>query len=137
MESIDSLNHLEEQFYLEGYELGLKEGEAAGRLEGFQIGQAQGFKMFEEIGFYMGQARIWNQTVLKNRKTAQSKNDRTQVKVDQLVSLLEKFPMSIEAIKDPNMDFNSRLNNIRAIYRLCCANLGVKPRLQENTQLSL
>ncbi|KAH8153763.1 uncharacterized protein LAJ45_01530 [Morchella importuna] len=55
----DSLLSLEEDFYQEGYALGVKDGEQAGRIEGRAFGLEKGFEKFLELGRLQGRCSVW------------------------------------------------------------------------------
>ncbi|KAJ5549773.1 Essential protein Yae1 N-terminal [Penicillium sp. DV-2018c] len=58
---LDSLLSLEEQFYDEGYQLGAKDGAAAGYTEGSVFAVEKGFEKFVEMGRLYGKALVWAQ----------------------------------------------------------------------------
>lgn len=55
----DSLFHLEDGYYNDGYRLGVEDGSRAGRIEGRVFGLEQGFEKFFEMGQLNGKACIW------------------------------------------------------------------------------
>jgi hypothetical protein len=55
----DSLFHLEDGYYNDGYRLGVEDGSRAGRIEGRVFGLEQGFEKFLEMGQLNGRACIW------------------------------------------------------------------------------
>ncbi|KAI9600170.1 hypothetical protein KEM48_000584 [Puccinia striiformis f. sp. tritici PST-130] len=128
MDSLDSLNHLDEQFFDAGHQLGVRDGREAGKLEGFQLGEKEGFKLWEELAYYLGQAQIWGAT--------QDNTGKLNAKIQTLISLIEAFPTQNPPESD-GAEFLSQLNNIRASYRMCCANLGIRPRIREAAGNSL
>ncbi|KAA1127368.1 hypothetical protein PGTUg99_035833 [Puccinia graminis f. sp. tritici] len=128
MDSIDSLNHLEEQFFEAGYQLGVRDGQEAGKFEGYQLGDKEGLKLWEELGYYLGQAQIWWAT--------QDNTGKLKAKIQNLISLIEAFPTQNPPESD-EADFLYQLNNIRANYRMCCANMGLRPRIREAAGESL
>ncbi|PGH19114.1 hypothetical protein AJ80_04192 [Polytolypa hystricis UAMH7299] len=56
---LDSLLDLEEDFYTEGYDLGLADGARAGYTEGSVFAVENGFDKFQEMGRLYGKAIIW------------------------------------------------------------------------------
>ncbi|OAV89072.1 hypothetical protein PTTG_09534 [Puccinia triticina 1-1 BBBD Race 1] len=128
MDSIDSLNHLEEQFFEAGYQLGVRDGKEAGKLEGYQLGHNEGIKLWEELAYYLGQAQIW--------KATQDSSGKLNTKIQNLISLIEVFPTHNPPESD-EADFLGQVNNIRANYRMCCANMGLRPRIREAAGHSL
>lgn len=119
MNSIDSLNHLEEQLFNSGYQLGLKDGKEAGTLEGYQMGDKEGFKLWEELAYYLGQAQIWC--------TTEDNTTKLYSQIQGLISLIQAFPTQ----NLPESDHYYRLTNIQAHYRMCRANMGLRPRIKE------
>ncbi len=55
----DELLGLEEQFYQEGYQLGVADREKAGRIEGRAFGLEKGFEKYVEAGRLHGRSLIW------------------------------------------------------------------------------
>lgn len=55
----DSLFHLEDSYYNEGYRLGVEDGSRAGRIEGRVFGLEKGFEKFLEMGQLNGRACVW------------------------------------------------------------------------------
>jgi hypothetical protein len=55
----DSLLHLEDGYYNDGYRLGVEDGSRAGRIEGRVFGLEQGFEKFLEMGKLNGRACVW------------------------------------------------------------------------------
>ncbi|KAL9127618.1 MAG: hypothetical protein Q9217_003552 [Psora testacea] len=55
----DSLLCLEDQFYKAGYELGVGDGEHAGRVEGRSVGLKAGFEKYVAMGRLHGRATMW------------------------------------------------------------------------------
>ncbi|MBW0473332.1 hypothetical protein O181_013047 [Austropuccinia psidii MF-1] len=127
MNSLDSLNHLEERFFTEGYQAGLVDGEKAGKAAGRELGEKEGYKLWEELGYYLGQAQIWESHI---------NNHRLKSKINNLITLIEAFPTE-NSPDSHGLDLLSQLNTIRSSYRLCCANMGLKPRIKEAGGLSL
>lgn len=58
---LDSLLDLEEQFYNEGYNLGVADGAEAGYTEGSVFAVEKGFEKFVEMGRLYGKALVWAQ----------------------------------------------------------------------------
>ncbi|KAJ5112997.1 hypothetical protein N7456_001531 [Penicillium angulare] len=68
---LDSLLDLEEQFYNEGYKLGVADGAEAGYTEGSVFAVENGFEKFVEMGRLYGKALVWAQ------RLGESKPDET------------------------------------------------------------
>lgn len=58
-DAFDDLLNLEEQFYSEGYEQGVADGDRAGRIEGRAFGIEKGFEKFVEAGRLQGKSIVW------------------------------------------------------------------------------
>ena len=58
---LDSLLDIEEQFYNEGYNLGVADGADAGYTEGSVFAVEKGFEKFVEMGRLYGKALVWTQ----------------------------------------------------------------------------
>ena len=56
---LDALLSLEEQYYAEGYTLGLADGNRSGRAQGRALGLEKGFEKFAEMGRMNGKAALW------------------------------------------------------------------------------
>ena len=55
----DDLYSFEDQFFKEGFELGVADGSHAGRVEGRVFGLEKGFEKFAAIGRLHGRASVW------------------------------------------------------------------------------
>jgi len=55
----DNLLNLEDQYYREGYDLGVKDGSRAGLVEGRLFGIEKGFEKYAAMGRLHGQAIVW------------------------------------------------------------------------------
>lgn len=64
----DSILHLEDDFYREGYALGEADGAPAGRLEGRAFGLEKGFEKYAEMGRLHGKAVIWASRLQRQRR---------------------------------------------------------------------
>ncbi|KAI0479553.1 DUF1715-domain-containing protein [Xylaria cf. heliscus] len=64
----DDLLNLEEQYYKEGYEEGLRDGAEAGRMEGYSLGLRKGFEKFVEAGRLQSKAVVWANRMPKYRQ---------------------------------------------------------------------
>lgn len=58
---LDSLLDLEEDFYKEGYDLGISDGAHAGYTEGTVFAVEKGFEKFVEMGRLYGKGLVWTQ----------------------------------------------------------------------------
>jgi hypothetical protein len=111
-----------------GYQVGIKDGLEAGQLEGYELGEREGLKLWEELAYYLGQAQIWAAT--------QDNTGKLNAKIQSLITLIEAFPTQ-NPPESSAAEFMSQLNNIRSSYRMCCANMGLRPRIREAAGESL
>lgn len=58
-DAFDNLLNLEDEFYSEGYEQGVADGDRAGRIEGRSFGIEKGFEKFIEAGRLHGKSIVW------------------------------------------------------------------------------
>lgn len=56
---LDGVFTLEDQYYQEGYQLGLADGSHAGKLEGRATGLETGFEKFKQMGMLAGKSTVW------------------------------------------------------------------------------
>lgn len=56
---LDNILTLEDQYYREGYDLGLTDGSHAGKLEGRATGLETGFEKFKQMGMLAGKTAVW------------------------------------------------------------------------------
>lgn len=83
---LDSLLDIEENFYKEGYDLGVADGAHAGYTEGSVFAVEKGFEKFVEMGRLYGKSLIWAQR-LADSKTKAETSEQSQtapVKTDAL-----------------------------------------------------
>ncbi|KAH7266162.1 hypothetical protein B0J15DRAFT_534258 [Fusarium solani] len=111
----DVLN-LEERFYSEGYQLGLKDGIKAGRIEGRSFGMEKGFEKFLESGRLAGKAVVWaNRMPPKDGSSSACtlpplpRNARLEKNVNTLYALVEPDTLSTENSDDAVQDFDDRI----------------------------
>ncbi|KAJ5369615.1 hypothetical protein N7509_014227 [Penicillium cosmopolitanum] len=83
---LDSLLDIEEDFYKEGYDLGVADGAHAGYTEGSVFAVEKGFEKFIELGRLYGKSLVWAQR-LADSKTKAETSEQSQtapVKTDAL-----------------------------------------------------
>ncbi|KAI0084511.1 hypothetical protein BDY19DRAFT_987455 [Irpex rosettiformis] len=124
---LESLVHVEQSFYDEGYKDGFDHGRIHGLIEGRALGREKGFEMWEELGFYEGFALLW-----KGIQEAQGvKDDRTAHNIRHLLELTAQFPRANPSATDASeLDIPRLFRQIRSRYKALCAMLGVKPTLR-------
>lgn len=133
------------RFFETGYQAGHSEGEALGQIEGFQLGLASAFKIWEELGYYSGQLQLWN-LILHHPQKDQTRILKLKFKTDQLQALIEDFPTQnqLQSNNEEGLisshsqaDMVALLNAIRSKYKICCASMGIKPRIQAVSPLAM
>lgn len=75
---LDSLLDIEEQFYTEGYSLGVADGTEAGYTEGSVFAVEKGFEKFVEMGRLYGKALVWAQRLAKSNPSETSEQPLDQ-----------------------------------------------------------
>lgn len=65
---LDSLLDIEEEFYKEGYDLGVADGAHAGYTEGSVFAVEKGFEKFVEMGRLYGKSLVWAQRLSDSKK---------------------------------------------------------------------
>ncbi|KAI1177223.1 hypothetical protein F4777DRAFT_577279 [Nemania sp. FL0916] len=68
----DELLNLEEEYYREGYEEGLRDGAESGRIEGYSLGLRKGFEKFVEAGRLQSKAVVWANRIPKYQQRRQN-----------------------------------------------------------------
>ena len=136
---LDAVLDLEEEFFQEGYKLGLADGERAGRIEGRAFGLEKGFEKYIAMGRLHGKAQVWAGTpndmdeTNKVQETTHEVNDpsfqhhvrelsgassqvsvtpsnaRLPSHVRTLFALTEPSSLSVENTEDSVSDFDHRL----------------------------
>ncbi|KAI1187266.1 DUF1715-domain-containing protein [Nemania serpens] len=74
----DELLNLEEEYFKEGYEEGLRDGAEAGRVEGYAVGLRKGFDKFVEAGRLQGKAVVWANRIPKYQLRRQQQQEQGQ-----------------------------------------------------------
>ncbi|KAK4610266.1 hypothetical protein CLAFUW4_13820 [Fulvia fulva] len=122
--------HLEDQYYREGYHLGVADGSRSGRIEGRTFGLEKGFEKFVEMGKLHGKAVLWearlpatissdtpataNGTTNLPPLQAPSGNARLRKHVERLAALSDPNDLSTENNEDAVSDFDDRLKDAKA-----------------------
>lgn len=83
----DTLLSLEEQYYAEGYNLGVADGSRAGRIEGRVFGLEKGFEKFAAMGALAGRSAIWEARLPKPATGETKTNDQAVAGESQIQSL--------------------------------------------------
>ncbi|KAI0804762.1 hypothetical protein BC629DRAFT_1438012 [Irpex lacteus] len=124
---LESLVHVEQSFYDEGYKDGFDHGRLHGLIEGRALGREKGFEMWEELGFYEGFALMWRSI----QESKGGKDDRISHNIRHLLELIAQFPRVNPSVTDASdLDIPKLFRQIRSRYKALCATLGVKPTLR-------
>ncbi|KAF4573521.1 LTO1 complex adapter protein [Pleurotus pulmonarius] len=126
---LESLVHLEQTFYDDGYKDGFDHGRIHGLIEGRALGREKGFEMWEELGFYEGFAMMWK--MICSKRVGES-NERSMNHVNQLLQLISQFPRvnPSSTSSSADVDIPKLFRQIRSRYKILCSTLGVKPSLR-------
>lgn len=113
----ETLN-LEEQFFQEGYSLGVADGQKSGRIEGRRFGLEKGFEKAVEMGRLNGKAFVWEgrMTAAPTGSVVQpiSGNERLKKHIQRLVTLTDPEGMSLENGEEEVSEFDDRLKDAKA-----------------------
>lgn len=123
----DSLLNLEDQYFTEGYSLGVSDGTRAGRIEGRIFGLEKGYEKALEMGRLGGKAQVW-QTRLQaptNDQDLQTQNQTASIKplkgserlrkhVERLVELTEPESLETKNEEEAVNEFDERLAGAKA-----------------------
>ncbi|KAI6896353.1 hypothetical protein KC318_g11609 [Hortaea werneckii] len=123
----DSLLNLEDQYFTEGYSLGVSDGTRAGRIEGRIFGLEKGYEKALEMGRLGGKAQIW-QTRLQSptdHQTQDQSQTATRIKplkgserlrkhVERLVELTEPQSLETKNEEEAVNEFDERLAGAKA-----------------------
>lgn len=103
----DSLLGLEDQYYTEGYNLGVEDGSRAGRIEGRIFGLEKGFEKYAAMGALMGRSAVWEarsseKASVDSDNTAESASDNERQSVAPLAGgpRLEKHIERLSALTE-------------------------------------
>ncbi|KAI7125934.1 hypothetical protein KC343_g14453 [Hortaea werneckii] len=125
----DSLLNLEDEYFTEGYSLGVSDGTRAGRIEGRIFGLEKGYEKALEMGRLGGKAQIW-QTRLQvpadqqiqdqhgQSQTAAIKplkgSERLRKHIERLVELTEPESLETKNEEEAVNEFDERLAGAKA-----------------------
>lgn len=102
-----------------GFEEGYRAGAKEGRVEGERLGRQRGQQIGKEIGFYLGFAAEW--TEVYQNKTTDKKTTKVLAVLQKLTEIAEAFPLE----NSKEEDFSSRLDLVRAKFKLLCSLLKI------------
>lgn len=118
--SWDDLLSLEDQFYKEGFDLGLADGEQAGRAEGRQFGMLTAFEKFQQLGVLHGRAEVLKSTLSPvsaakgdDRQAEQkgASHERLRRHLDKLLDLTSIANVHPENTEEAVADVDERLKD--------------------------
>ena len=87
----DSILSLEDNFYKEGYDLGISDGDRAGLIEGRLFGLEKGFERYASMGKMYGRAVVWTGRLPPSRDASVS--DKKDASAADMKSLLKNSSM--------------------------------------------
>ncbi|KAI0698996.1 hypothetical protein BC835DRAFT_1268401 [Cytidiella melzeri] len=129
---LESLVHLEQSFYDEGYKDGFDHGRIHGLIEGRALGREKGYEMWEELGFYEGFALLWKAI----QESKGGRDDRIVHNIRHLLELIARFPrVNPSSSETSDLDIPRLFRQIRSRYRALCATLGVRPTLRASASI--
>lgn len=119
----DSLFHLEDSYYNEGYRLGVEDGSRTSRIEGRLFGLEKGFEKFFEMGRLNGRACVWAARMPQKATIEERSLDQDSLPKNASQSItagtVSSNPISEESLRVPSFPPNSRLEkHISTLYAL-------------------
>ncbi|KAK3647138.1 hypothetical protein LTR22_013931 [Elasticomyces elasticus] len=131
-----TLLNLEDQYYTEGYNLGVTDGSLAGRIEGRLFGLEKGFSKFTEMGRMNGRAAVWKAR-LPPPTTAQTQgddavvnivplsgSDRLRKHIDRLLELTDPDSLETKNTEDAVDEAEERLAGAKSKFTLIARIVG-------------
>ncbi|KAK5720842.1 hypothetical protein LTR15_006804 [Elasticomyces elasticus] len=125
-----TLLNLEDQYYTEGYNLGVTDGSLAGRIEGRLFGLEKGFNKFTEMGRMNGRAAVWKArlppptTTQDGNGTALefvvplSGSERLKKHIDRLTELTDPDSLETKNTEDAVDEAEERLAGAKSKFTL-------------------
>jgi hypothetical protein len=114
------LLNLEDQFFTEGYNLGVADGQKSGRIEGRVFGLENGFSKAVEMGRLSGKACVWEGRMRPSKSEGSvglaplAANDRLRKHVLRLAALSDPEDLSVENDEEDVSEFDDRLKDAKA-----------------------
>ena len=145
IDPFDDVLNLEDQYYTEGYNLGVADGARAGRHEGRTFGLEKGFEKAVEMGRLSGRAAVWDgrlknaQDALKlineagsSQKASDSstkikplrRSDRLEKHVARLIDLTDPESAPTKNSEEDVEEFEDRLRDAKAKATLISKMVG-------------
>ena len=124
----DGLLNLEEQYYTEGYNLGVFDGSRSGRIEGRIFGLEKGFEKYLEMGRLSGKAAVWDARLISSDAGSPSGrtfggeedlialhgSERLRKHVQRLQETTDAETLPTENSEEAVADFDERLKDAKA-----------------------
>ncbi|KAI7272807.1 hypothetical protein KC345_g7057 [Hortaea werneckii] len=124
----DSLLNLEDEYFTEGYSLGVSDGTRAGRIEGRIFGLEKGYEKALGMGRLGGKAQVWRtrlQVPTDHQNENQNSNQTASIKllkgserlrkhVERLVELTEPESLETKNEEEAVNEFDERLAGAKA-----------------------
>lgn len=135
----DSLLGLEDEFYQEGYDTGLADGEHAGIVEGKVFGIEKGYEKALELGKLQGRALVWQLRQQNNSQSAGpnqspllkyfesskiSLNTRVTKHIETLLNSSSEKDIRDENSDDAVAEFDDRIARSQAKAKVIAAIVG-------------
>jgi hypothetical protein len=144
-DDFDSLFNLEEEYYTEGYNLGVADGSRAGRIEGRLFGLEKGFEKFAAMGALAGRNAVWEARISdQNSATTEKESEfklpklsggaRLQKHLQTLFALTEAESLSTENNEDSVSDFDDRLKRAEGKVKVIEKLVSEGPLVLETSQ---
>ncbi|KAI4725827.1 DUF1715-domain-containing protein [Aureobasidium sp. EXF-10728] len=143
-DDFDSLFNLEEEYYTEGYNLGVADGSRAGRIEGRLFGLEKGFEKFAAMATLAGRNAIWEARISDQNSVAVEESEfnlpnlsggaRLQKHLQTLFALTEAESLSTENNEDSVSDFDDRLKRAEGKVKVIEKLVSEGPLVLEATQ---
>ena len=117
----DEVLNLEQDFYKDGYELGVQDGKKAGLVEGRFFGLEKGFEKFTTMGEMHGRADVWARRLRTNvtREGADDLNsDEAPVKDTEALGIPDKSPATGHPLSLENPRLTAHVRHLYALTEL-------------------
>ena len=111
-DSLDDLLGLEDKFYNEGFNLGLKDGQRAGLIEGRFFGLEKGFEKYTSMGMLYGRSVVWASR-LPEKEKLQKTSSNVNMHANPAGKLNLSGSASLPELENPRLE-----KHIRTLYAL-------------------
>lgn len=144
IDALDDVLDLENQYYKEGFNLGVEDGSRAGRIEGRVFGLEKGCEKFLQMGRLSGKVSVWSARISKPAETPatdanlrpMSGSDRLKKHVHRLKDLTDPETLSTQNDEENVADFDDSLRDATAKATLISKLIGehdVSPSVDTST----